>query len=433
MPRHATYAPLNVFINSRRVGVLRRESSGAVEFRYSDEWLAWAHAFPISLSLPMRPEKYVGAPVLAVLENLLPDNEAILRRVAERVHANGTDAYNLLSAIGRDCVGALQFRPEDTQPGPAGVVDGEELEGHGIEQLLANLTRAPLGLTTDDDFRISIAGAQEKTALLRWNDRWWKPLGATATTHIFKRPIGMAHNIDLSDSVENEYLCLRLTKALGIPVANAEIEQFGKQKALVIERFDRLWTSDKRLLRIPQEDCCQAFSMPPTKKYEAEGGPGAVKILTLLNASDTPTDDQKMFLKALITFWLLGAIDGHAKNFSIRIAEGGRFQLSPLYDIVSGQPAVAAGSIRHNQFKLAMAVGKNRQYVVNSIAPRHFAETAAQAGVGRVVVEEAMQELHSAAVKNVSHVFKDLPSKFPMKMAEAVQKGFDRRLKMLSA
>src|SRR6056297_2083564 len=116
MGRRKSYAPLNVFLNGRIVGQLFREASGAISFVYDASWLAWENTLPVSLSLPLREDRYVGAPVMAVFENLLPDNEPIRRRVAERVGADGTDAYSLLSSIGRDCVGALQFLPEGKEP-----------------------------------------------------------------------------------------------------------------------------------------------------------------------------------------------------------------------------------------------------------------------------------------------------------------------------
>src|SRR3954468_9007151 len=382
MPRRRTRIPLNVFLNGRLVGRLRRQASGAIDFQYDDDWLAWDQAFPVSLSLPLREDRFTGDPVIAVFDNLLPDNDQIRRRLAERVRAGGYDAYSLLAAVGRDCVGALQFLPEGSDPGAAGSLEGRPLRDTEIADLLNDLKRTPLGLDEDGEFRISLAGAQEKTALLHWQDKWQVPHGATATTHIFKPEIGKLPNgIDLSQSIENEYLCMRLTAAFGLPTARTEIREFAGRRALVVERFDRLWTRDGRLLRLPQEDCCQALSVPPPRKYEPDGGPGMRQMLELLKASDEPEADQRLFLKAQIVFWLLGATDGHAKNFSIFLLPGGRFRMTPLYDVMSTQPNVDAGEIRHNRMKLAMAVGDNRHYTIDSIVPRHFLQTAAGAGV----------------------------------------------------
>ncbi len=190
MPRRTSRDRLRVFLNSRLVGLLRRETSGAISFQYDRSWLEWDSALPASLSLPLREQAYLGAPVLAVFENLLPDKDTLRRQIAARAHAEGTDAYSLLRAIGHDCVGALQFLPEDSEPTPAGVIDAVPVSEREIAVILHNLATAPLGITEDESFRISIAGAQEKTALLRWNGRWCKPRGTTATTHIFKPTIG---------------------------------------------------------------------------------------------------------------------------------------------------------------------------------------------------------------------------------------------------
>jgi serine/threonine-protein kinase HipA len=349
-----------VYLNARLVGQLRRESSGAIDFKYDKDWLAWSNAIPVSVSLPLREDRYIGDPVLAVFDNLLPDNDDIRRRVAEHSQASGSDAYNLLAAIGRDCVGALQFLPEGDDPGTAGAIDARPMDDKEIAEIVSNLARNPLGIGPDQEFRISLAGAQEKTALLYWKDKWHVPHGTTATTHILKPQIGhLPNGIDLTNSVENEHFCLELVTALGLPVAKSKIIDFAGKRVLAIERFDRTWTKEGRLLRLPQEDCCQALSVPPTRKYESDGGPGIRKISEFLKGSDTPDSDQRTFLKAQIVFWLLGATDGHAKNFSIRLAPGGRFRLTPLYDLISTRPSLDEGQIQRKQMKLAMAVGTN--------------------------------------------------------------------------
>ena len=287
MGRKRTYAPLDVYMNRRKVGQYFRDPDGAFAFTYAAEWLAWENTLPISRSLPLRSERYVGPPVIAVFENLLPDSDDIRRRVAERVGADGVDAYSLLAQIGRDCVGALQFLAKGEVPGDSRVLTGEPLSEEQIAGMLKDLGRMPLGMRAERDFRISVAGAQEKTALLFHEGQWIEPTGTTPTTHILKPAIGTLPNgMDLTDSVENEHFCLRLMAAFGLPVARTEIATFADTKALVIERFDRLRARDGRLIRLPQEDCCQALSVPPTRKYQSEGGPGIVEICGLLQGSD---------------------------------------------------------------------------------------------------------------------------------------------------
>ena len=430
MARSRTRIPLNVYLNSRLVGQLRRQASGAIDFQYAPEWLAWENAFPVSLSLPMREDRYTGDRVIAVFDNLLPDSDAIRRRLAERVRADGSDAYSLLAKIGRDCVGALQLLPDGIEPGPAGAVEGRPVAKEYIARKIGDLSTAPLGVDEDEEFRISLAGAQEKTAFLFWKNKWYVPHGTTPTTHIMKPQIGvLPSGIDLTRSVENEYLCLKLSEAFGLPSAHVVIADFKDRRVLVVERFDRSWTANRRLLRLPQEDCCQALSIPPSRKYESDGGPGIVAILDLLKASDEPELDRRQFLKAQILFWLIGASDGHAKNFSVFLRPGGRFRLTPLYDVMSIQPAADARQLRRNQIKLALAVGDNRHYGVNEILPRHFVQTAAKSGVPESVVQSIFDELLVAEQAAVTKVLNDLPAEFPPELAQSIVGGLRARMR----
>lgn len=431
MPR-ARYENLSVFLNSRLVGRLSRNIPGAISFQYDRSWLEWEFVMPVSLSLPLREQPYSGAPVVAVFDNLLPDNDHLRRQIAARTRAEGTDAYSLLGAIGHDCVGALQFLPQDIEPGPAGSVEGDHVSSDEIALIIENLATVPLGVTEDQSFRISIAGAQEKTAFLFRDGTWYRPRGTTATTHIFKPSIGKLPNgVDLTNSVENEYFCLKAIAALGIEAAQPQMMTFGKRTVLVVERFDRRWTADGRLLRLPQEDCCQALSIPPTRKYQSDGGPGIVQILELLRGSDNPLDDQRTFLKANIAFWLMGATDGHAKNFSLFLQPGGRFRLTPLYDVISAQPSVDSKQILWKNFRLAMSFGTKPHYEMRQVAPRHFFQTAEKAGIGKDVVPSIIEELRGETTKAVDLVNANLPTGFPGELADSVSSGIKNRLRIL--
>jgi len=436
MPRRARHAPLRVLLNGRDVGSLIRRPSGATEFRYDDHWLGWRHALPVSLSIPLSDETYRGVTVNAVFENLLPDARPIRERVAERVGADGTDAFSMLSKIGRDCVGALQFIPAD-EPAPAsGAMDGDILSPRAIGTMLAELERAPLGLNGQGDFRISVAGAQEKTALLFHEGQWLRPHGTTPTTHILKPQIGHVNTgggmVDLTNSVENEHYCLRLMQAFGMRVAATEVRRFGGVTALVVERFDRRWARDGRLLRIPQEDMCQALGVPPTNKYQSEGGPGLIAIASLLGGSDRPLDDIETVYKAQVLFWLIGATDGHAKNFSIFLKPGGGFELTPLYDVLTVQPSVDRRELRLNQFKLAMAAGKRPHYRVRDIHGRHFVETGRAIGLSLDAIRRVFETIHvsfEGAFRSVERVIPQAASY----IHESVLEGARSRLPRLEA
>jgi serine/threonine-protein kinase HipA len=434
MGRRRTYAPLDVYMNRRKVGQYFRDPDGAFAFTYAPEWLDWENTLPISRALPLRAERHVGPPVIAVFENLLPDSDDIRRRVAERVGAEGVDAHSLLARIGRDCVGALQFLAEGEEPADSRMLTGEPLSDFQIAAMLKDLGPVPLGMRTERDFRISVAGAQQKTALLHHDGQWIEPTGTTPTTHILKPAIGALPNgMDLTNSVENEHFCLRLMAAFGLPAAHTKIATFGDTKALVIERFDRLRTRDGRLIRLPQEDCCQALSVPPTRKYQSEGGPGIVEICGLLQGSDEPMRDRANFLKATILFWLIGATDGHAKNFSIALMPGGRFTMTPLYDVLTVQPSLDAGQLQIKDMKLAMRAGKGRHYKVSEIQGRHFVETGLAAGFSRAQVASIFTDIHTRAEQAFGAALADMSAGFPEALFASVKRGFDQRIPRLRA
>ncbi|MDX5594385.1 type II toxin-antitoxin system HipA family toxin [Pseudovibrio sp. SPO723] len=435
MGRKPAYKPLKVLLNNRMVGTLFKAKSGSVSFTYDAEWLDWPHRFAISLSLPLRPDAYTGEVVTAVFENLLPDSELLRRQVAERVGARGTDAYSLLTQIGRDCVGALQFWPDtDLPPSDTTRINGSALSEEQIERLLNGLARVPLGVSTEQDFRISVAGAQEKTALLRHDGVWKQPHGTTPTTHILKPAIGhLPGGIDLTTSVENEYYCLTLLEKLGFHVPAVEIQHFGERTALVIERFDRRHTKDGRLLRLPQEDFCQALSVPPTLKYQAEGGPGLVQMLRLLKGSDTPREDQLTLIKAQLVFWLMAATDGHAKNFSVFLSPGGGFRLTPIYDVLSAQPSVDARMIERKQLKLALSLGRSNHYRFDRINARHFKETLRAATLPEALFVEALEQVANALEAALTNQETTLPRQFPGEIHESISRNMKSRLAVLLA
>lgn len=437
MARKKTHAPLDVLINGRQVGRLEKAVSGAISFRYSEEWLAWEHRFAASLSLPLTPAAYRGAPVIAVFDNLLPDRDAVRRRVAERMGAQGTDFYSLLEAIGRDCVGAMQFLPEGADQAQSTDIESEPVSDTEVEALLADLARAPLGVDREQEFRISVAGAQEKTALLRIDGKWHRPAGVTPTTHILKPQLGQIPSadgmIDMSNSVDNEHYCMTLMKAFGLSVAATEIATVGQRRVLVVERFDRHWRNAKQILRLPQEDCCQALGYPPTHKYQSDGGPNMKDIFGLLRGADDPQADAAAFFKSQILFWLIGATDGHAKNFSIFLKPGGRYSLTPFYDVLSAQPAVDSDQIAQNRFRLAMSAGTNRHYRLNEVTGRHFVQSGKSAGLGKGLMRAAINELMDRARDAPTVAREAMPVDFAEPVHDSIAAALATRLPRLSS
>ncbi|RDJ99918.1 type II toxin-antitoxin system HipA family toxin [Paraburkholderia lacunae] len=432
MGRQTHSRALSVWANGARVGAWRIPTRGSMEFAYDPAWVASAAGRPLSLSLPFTPSNSAlkGPRVLNYFDNLLPDSEAIRKRIAQRYQTETLDAFDLLQAIGRDCVGAVQLLAEDDAPVGVERIEGTPLSDSEIETMLARTVGNPALGTPDeaDDFRISLAGAQEKTALLRHEGKWQRPHGATPTTHIFKLPLGLVGNrlADLSTSVENEWLCLRILRAYGLPVANTEILTFGKQRVLSVERFDRqLHSSGQWLLRLPQEDFCQVYGVPSHRKYENEGGPGVLDLARILQQSVSAQQDLETLLASQILFWLLAAPDGHAKNFSIRLLPGGQYRLTPLYDVMSIWPVEGNGPNQWSWFKakLAMAMwSRSKHDAFRDVQRRHFNTMALKCSYG-ANAEPLIQRLIEQTPEVIERVSAELPERFPGKVAERIFKG----------
>lgn len=440
MPRPAKRRRLNVWMNGELVGHWDVVAGGRHEFRYARSWLDATATRPLSLSLPLQPADlpYTGERVVTFFDNLLPDNPDIRRRIQARFGTSSSQVFDLLTEIGRDCIGAVQLLPADTKPQHLQRIEGERLTDSEIERLL-HRTVAPLTLGQAEDtlFRISLAGMQEKTALLRHNGRWHRPLNATPSTHIFKLPLGQATNlnVDLGTSIENEWLCAQIIRAYGLPIADCEIATFGEQRVLIVERFDRrLASNGKWWLRLPQEDMCQATATPSAQKYEADGGPGAREVMTLLLGARDPLGDRRKFFKALLLFWALAATDGHAKNFSLAIGAGGEYALTPLYDVISAYPALGHGKnkIVPEKLRMSMAVhGRTRHYHWAQMLRRHWIDTARACNFGEFI-EPLIAEIVEQTPDVIEQVSQRLPRDFPTSVATPILRGLTKAVRQLA-
>lgn len=439
MGRRAKSRALSVWMNGERVGNWRRPTGGGEEFLYAESWLSSPNARPISLSLPLRPSKEAyRTGVEAFFDNLLPDSRQFRQRIQRRFHADSIGAFDLLREIGRDCVGALQLLPEGESPANIRQITGERLTADGVARLLDRSLASTFAHddSIEDEFRISLAGAQEKTALLFHGGVWHRPTGTTPTTHILKLPIGITpQGIDISTSVENEWLCAQIVRAYGINVAACRMETFGEYKVLVVERFDRALAEDGTwYLRLPQEDLCQATGTPPALKYESDGGPGIGAIMDLLLGSEQAERDRLDFMRTQLLFWMLAAIDGHSKNFSISLLPAGAFRLAPRYDILSAYPMLGHGRGRLSAEKLRMAMavrGNNRHYRWQEIHARHWIETATRNGLGDM--RSIMAEVIGMTPEIVRQARRILPAGFPALIADAILEGISARAAQLAA
>lgn len=432
MGRRAHAQRLNIWLNGTPVGYWDA-IAGEHALTYFDDWINDQHGRPLSLSLPFQPGNaaYRGQVVQNYFDNLLPDSDVIRRRIAQHFKTAGTEPYQLLAAVGRDCVGAIQLLPTDEAPTDLFSISCEPLDEHGVATLLRHtLSDRPLGQGDENDnLRLSIAGAQEKSALLWHDGQWQRPLGSTPTTHILKLPLGLvgAMQADMRTSVENEWLCARIVQAFGMPVAHCEIAQFEDMKVLAVERFDRRLAADGTwIVRLPQEDFCQATGTSPLHKYQADGGPGISRIMEILLGSEQSEQDRLNFFKTQLVFWLLAATDGHAKNFSIFNLAGSRYKATPLYDVLSAHPIIGTGAnkVAPQRAKLAMAVrGKQNHYNLQRIQRRHWLSHANQVGLGVAAAEAVLEEVLHAVDSVVALIAEQVPAGYPVDLAEAILRG----------
>tara|TARA_R110002110_G_scaffold257491_1_gene473487 strand:+ start:17696 stop:19003 length:1308 start_codon:yes stop_codon:yes gene_type:complete len=418
---------LNIYMNGILIGRLVKNIQGGLLFAYDQTWLNTAGARPISLSLPLVKTSFQGDIVYNFFDNLLPDNPQIRGRIQTKFQIQTNHPFDLLANIGKDCVGAIQIT-EDEPSGLIKSIQSKALNEESIANILRGYQHNPLGMNDDfADFRISIAGAQEKAAFLFHNKKWHMPLDETPTSHIFKLPIGIIQHqqLDLSDSCENEWLCSQIALAFGFKAAACSIEYFEDIKVLVVERFDRKLSSDKKwIMRLPQEDICQALGMSSNLKYQSEGGPGIKEIMKLLLGSENPTQDRDTFFRTQILFWLLCAIDGHAKNFSLFIEPEGKFRLTPLYDIMSAFPLKKTRQLPAQKVKMAMALkGKNTHYCWFEVKRSHFLDTAKNVGYSPNRAEEMLDEMLDQLDTVIESVTNKMPRTFPEKISLPIFEG----------
>lgn len=352
---------LVVLLGDQVAGTLTRRAGGQLRFDYDRAYREGEAPTPLSLSMPVRIDSHPDRVVTPWLWGLLPDNEAVLRRWARELQASATSAFSLLSTpVGEDCAGAVRFVAPDRVEEALGR-SGEVawLDEDGVAERLRELredSTAWLGEVFTGQF--SLAGAQAKTALLLDGDRWGVPTGSIPTTHILKPGVQ-----GLADQDLDEHLCLDAARRAGLTVARSEARRFAELSAIVVERYDRL-AVDGRLVRVHQEDLCQALGLPPDRRYQRDGGPTPARIARLLRNAMPPSvaeDSVRRFADALAWNWLIAGTDAHAKNYSLLLSAG-QVRLAPLYDVASALPY----GVDEHKLRLAMKVGKSY-----AVYPRH--------------------------------------------------------------
>lgn len=369
---------LDVCWGTKLAGRLRQDEAGRFEFQYDTNWLADAEAIPISVRLPLRAEPFGDDPCRVFFGNLLPEGPS-RQLITAKLGISESNDFKLLELLGGECAGALSITPEGHASDSTGRY--EPLARKDIERMIEEMPRNPL-LLAHEDLRLSLAGAQQKIPLYYEDGKFFLPRGSFASSHILKPAIPGLEGI-----VQNEAFCMALARTIGLPVPPATVIA-GKHPFYLIERYDRRRGKDGRLVRLHQEDFCQAVGFSYGRKYEADGGPGLKACFGLATEQSTqPALDKMIMLRWVIFNYLIGNCDGHAKNLSMLI-EREEYRLSPLYDLLSTR---IYGGLSQ---KFAMRIGGQQRS--EQILKEHWERLAAEAGVGSKAVLDLCRELGEA-------------------------------------
>ncbi len=391
---------LIVLLSDRPVGRVIQDRRGRLSFAYDEAWRETRGAYPLSLSMPLAAIEHPHTAIDAFIWGLLPDNELILGSWAKKFQVSARNPFSLISHVGEDCAGAVQFVLPDRMDAVLGATEGD-IEWLDEAQIAARLRKLREDQSAwrqqGDTGQFSLAGAQPKTALLLKDKRWGVPSGRIPTTHILKPPTAQ-----FDGHAENEHFCLSLARKLGLPAASSSVIRFGEEVAVVVERYDRQHTT-QGIRRVHQEDMCQAMGVPPTQKYENEGGPGVARIVNLLrDNSGSSAEDVGTFIEAIAFNWLIGGTDAHAKNYSILFG-GGSVRLAPLYDVASILPYDDIDPMRAT---LAMKLGG--EYRIRDTSVRSWIKLAQEIGSPGEKVVETVRSLANRLPDAIGAVHADM-------------------------
>ena len=339
---------LAVHLHGELVGILDKQDADRFRLTYTPEAVERHYdGIVLSVSLPVREQRYPSAQARPFFEGLLPEGPA-RATIAQRFGVSVSNGFGLLERLGADCAGAATITAEDAEP-RAEPREVEWLDEGALARRIDELPSNPLGVDGPDGrVRLSLAGVQQKLVVARAPDgRIGEPLDGAPSTHILK-----PGDERFPGLVENEAFCLRVAREAGLPVAAAEVIHVAGVSRLLIERFDRMYV-DGRVERIHQEDACQALGILPSAKYEAEGGPSLADVVRLLrnHSGANVARDLNDFLALTVLNVVLGNADAHGKNVALLHPVDGSPHLAPAYDLVATN--VYAGLNR----ELAMPVG----------------------------------------------------------------------------
>lgn len=383
-------AALSIWWDGKLVGALRLDEHGDMSFAYAPDWLSDPAAPPLSASLPKQAETFNRRACRPFFAGLLPE-EGQREAVARALGLSKGNDFALLRALGGDVAGALTLWPEGEAP-PAAMEHAapEPLGDNALIAILEELPKRPL-LAGNEGLRLSLAGVQSKIPVVLVDGAIALTAPGQPTTHILKPPIER-----FPGTTENEAFAMTLAAEIGLSVAPVEPRVVAGRRFLLIERYDRAHDANGRVVRLHQEDFCQALGIPPEHKYAAEGGPTFKTGFELVRrVAARPAVEVLKLLDAAIFNLIVGNADAHGKNYSLLYTADGA-TLAPLYDLLS---TVAYPELSP---KLAMKIAKCA--TLEEIDESTWPKFAADAGLAAPFVRRRVKELAAAAVETVSGV-----------------------------
>lgn len=391
---------VSVRMSGLPIGWLSQDDVGDISYQYTEEWLDKApHA--LSQSLPLQREPFGHKKSLPFFAGLLPDSKSAREELGRILQVSSGDDFGLLTAIGRDCAGAVSILPEDAPvlPDSRGVARWVKKSEAELAGLLRNLPSRPLYYDEEDNFYFSLAGVHDKIAVLLTKEGVALPTHGTPSSHILKVDIS-----GLPDSIRTEHFCLSLARKIGLHVPQTSIHMAEDIPYMLIERYDRkrhiAADGTVSLRRVHQEDFCQARGVMPFQKYESKGGPGFSGLIeTIRKSANKPAADILRLLEYAAYNLAVGNPDAHAKNFSL-VYRSSRPELAPLYDV---NCAYAFREHYKRQVpRLAMRIGNaTLMPSVNDASLRMLAE---ECGINPKLVVDTFQNVFERAAKAASEL-----------------------------
>ncbi len=386
---------LDVWFYGSKAGRLVQNDSGRLQFAYDTDYRKSKRPWPLSVSMPLGQAEFDDRIARPFFSGLLPE-DLIRKRIAAILGVSEKNPFSMLEIVGGECAGAISLYPEGTQPHRENPDDIQIFDEQHLDEIFEHLKRRPL-FAGEEGIRLSLAGAQDKLAVRMIGDKLALMRGGAPTTHILKTLISGRPGI--TDSVHNELFCLMLAARCGISAPRAQMRHTPKEPYLLVERYDRKWHGND-VIRLHQEDFCQALSIPPENKYEREGGPGISACLDEIQKDSVqPLPDRIAFLNTLILNYLIGNADAHGKNFSF-LYEEGKPRLAPAYDLLSTvvYPDLAT--------KMAMKIGG--KYEPHDVYLRHWHRLVPDTAVARNAMDKSLADMAATVLAQATKLHAEL-------------------------